>query len=959
MPLSIFVIIAVYLGLYLSSLYHYLLFHSISELFSILIASTIFLIAWNARRFFDNNYFIFIGIAYLFVAGLDLIHALAYKGVGIFLGYDANLATQLWIAARYMQGLSLLIAPYFLRRILRIGPLFMAYALVTTLILASLFFWKVFPDCFIEGTGLTKFKTFSEYVICLTLLASAFAVFRYRMDFDPQVLNMVLLSIFVTVASELTFTFYANVYDIANLVGHLFKILAFFLLYKAVITTGFAHPYKLLLRNLKLSEESLERALKQSKHREHQIAALLESSKAVLKYRNFEESVRSIIDNCKRATEAAIGYISVVHKNEGEDQVIVPDSDDRSYFLDANLPIPLREIRETSYKVGEVAFYNKLKSSEHSNLVLEGHADIDNFLFAPLIISNEVVGSLGIANKPDDFDEDDARMASAFAEIASIALNNNRVLETLEHSEEELRSVVQTAADAIITIDNHGDITFWNPSAEAIFGYSSEEIIGRSAVSIIPERMREAHRKGLRRTLTSGEKTIIGNTVEMMGLNKDGHEFPVELSLTSWQTRGEPFFTAIIRNITKRKRIEEAIVRAHADMELQVAQRTEELRLQNERLQREIKERIKAETALRESETKYRIVADRTNDWEWWLDPKGLFIYVSPSCKRITGYDPEEFIADPDLIRKIILPEDSEKFRNHVEEVDKELKGGEVEFRIVRPDGSHRWISHACQPVYDETGRFLGHRGSNRDTSKRKLAENALLESERTLRFLSNQLLTIQENERKRIALELHDGINQTLAAVKFGLEKKLTKVRAKKDLDGISLENIIGLVQNGIDECRRIQMDLRPSMLDGLGIIATLSWFIREYRKIYAHIKIDMQTEIKEEDIPGEMKIIIFRIVQEAFNNISKHSKADFVRLVLKRIDSRIELLITDNGVGFDPENVRKGLGLTSMSERTRLSRGRFLIESAQGAPTMIKATWSLQKLVKEKPRTKKTPRT
>jgi hypothetical protein len=94
--LSISGAIAVLFVLYLSSLYRYLLFHSIAELFSIIIATTIFLIAWNARRFLDNNYFIYIGVAYLFVAGLDLIHTLAYKGTGIFLGYDANLPTQLW-----------------------------------------------------------------------------------------------------------------------------------------------------------------------------------------------------------------------------------------------------------------------------------------------------------------------------------------------------------------------------------------------------------------------------------------------------------------------------------------------------------------------------------------------------------------------------------------------------------------------------------------------------------------------------------------------------------------------------------------------------------------------------------------------------------------------------------------------------------------------------------------------
>ena len=103
--------IFIFLGLYLTSLYHYLLFHSLAEIFSITIACGIFMIAWNSRQFIDNNYLLFIGIAYLFVAGVDLIHTLAYKGMGVFEGYETNLATQLWIATRYMVSLSLLIAP--------------------------------------------------------------------------------------------------------------------------------------------------------------------------------------------------------------------------------------------------------------------------------------------------------------------------------------------------------------------------------------------------------------------------------------------------------------------------------------------------------------------------------------------------------------------------------------------------------------------------------------------------------------------------------------------------------------------------------------------------------------------------------------------------------------------------------------------------------------------------------
>src|SRR4030042_2289566 len=98
-------------GLYLTSLYNYLLFHSLAEIFSVVIACGIFIIAWNSRRFLDNHYLLFIGIAYLFIGSVDLVHTLSYQGMGVFSGYDANLSTQLWIAARYLQGLSLFLAP--------------------------------------------------------------------------------------------------------------------------------------------------------------------------------------------------------------------------------------------------------------------------------------------------------------------------------------------------------------------------------------------------------------------------------------------------------------------------------------------------------------------------------------------------------------------------------------------------------------------------------------------------------------------------------------------------------------------------------------------------------------------------------------------------------------------------------------------------------------------------------
>ena len=248
----------VFLGLYLASLYSYLFFHSVAEIFSIVVAFGIFSVAWNSRGFMDNNYFLALGVAYLFVGGLDLLHTLAYKGMGVFVGHGANLATQLWIAARYLQSISLLCAPWFLPRKINMAQLLTGYLAVFIVLLLSIFYWNIFPDCYHEATGLTAFKILSEYLICLMLLLSILSISRKRTEFDPAVFKLIIASIVSTIGAELMFTFYLNVYGFSNLIGHFFKIISFFLIYRAVIVTGLKKPYSILFRNLKQSEEILQ-----------------------------------------------------------------------------------------------------------------------------------------------------------------------------------------------------------------------------------------------------------------------------------------------------------------------------------------------------------------------------------------------------------------------------------------------------------------------------------------------------------------------------------------------------------------------------------------------------------------------------------------------------------------------------------------------------------------------------
>jgi PAS domain S-box-containing protein len=246
-------------AIYFTSFYSYLLFHSIAETFSILIAGGIFFFAWNSRDFLKNHYFLFIGVAYLFVGTIDLAHMFSYKGMGVFTGYDSNLPTQLWIAARYMESASLIVAFLFFKRKLNSSFLIITFILITAFVFSSIFYWRIFPDCFVEGEGLTVFKIASEYIISLLFLVVISLFFKYRSQFDKNVFRLLVSSAVLTICAELAFTFYVSVFGLSNLLGHFCKLISFYLIYLAVVKTGLKKPYDLLFRDLRQSEEELQK----------------------------------------------------------------------------------------------------------------------------------------------------------------------------------------------------------------------------------------------------------------------------------------------------------------------------------------------------------------------------------------------------------------------------------------------------------------------------------------------------------------------------------------------------------------------------------------------------------------------------------------------------------------------------------------------------------------------------
>ncbi|WP_048170270.1 MASE3 domain-containing protein [Methanosarcina sp. 2.H.A.1B.4] len=248
-----------------------LLFHTLVELFSVIIAYVIFLVAWESKTFLENRYLLLIGISCFFFGTLDLLHTLSYERMGIFPG-GMNLSTQLWIASRYLEGASFLIASLLLmssralslkkdtspaEKVRFAREIFIAYTGVTLVLLLSIFVFRNFPVAYIEGVGLTAFKVISEYVISLTLVCSLILLYLKRDRFENHVFRLLAASIILTVLSELTATTFTQVDDFSFAIGHYFKLLSFYLIYTAIVSTGFSEPYSILFRELKQSEEAL------------------------------------------------------------------------------------------------------------------------------------------------------------------------------------------------------------------------------------------------------------------------------------------------------------------------------------------------------------------------------------------------------------------------------------------------------------------------------------------------------------------------------------------------------------------------------------------------------------------------------------------------------------------------------------------------------------------------------
>jgi PAS domain S-box-containing protein len=349
----------------------------------------------------------------------------------------------------------------------------------------------------------------------------------------------------------------------------------------------------------------------------------------------------------------------------------------------------------------------------------------------------------------------------------------------------------------------------------------------------------------------------------------------------------------------------------------------------------DITERKQADQALRESETRFRQIAENIEEVFWITDLKGSStIYISPAYERIWGRSCESLYAEPKSWRDDIHPED----RPRMEATFASDPGstGDYTYRIVRPDGSIRWIRDRGFPVRDESGEVVRFAGIAEDITASKLAEEELQQVNEQLRVLSRRLFQVQEEERRHLARELHDEIGQALTAAKINLNSVES---IEGSAQSLRLQETIAILDRLLGQVRQISLDLRPSMLDDLGLVPALRSLLDQQGR-RASVTVRFSAENMPENLDPEIQTTCFRIAQEAITNAVRHAGAAQIGVDLQGENGRLRLLVHDNGIGFDAGTAQAqtvGLGLIGIKERAALAGGQAKIISSPNQGTTI----------------------
>jgi PAS domain S-box-containing protein len=467
--------------------------------------------------------------------------------------------------------------------------------------------------------------------------------------------------------------------------------------------------------------------------------------------------------------------------------------------------------------------------------------------------------------------------------------------EMLAQSEEKFRLIFQTSPDSI-TVTRLSDGTYLDISDAftRMTGYTRDEVIGRSALGLfwnIPED-RERFIAQIRN---------VGFVEDLEGkfTTKDGSIRTGVISSRLLRTNRDEMILTILRDLTERKMMEES---------------------------------------LRESDLRFKTILQTANEGFWLIDNQTTTIDVNPRMCEILGRTREDIKG-----RKIYEFVDDQNRVIFEQQIKLRAYGQSASYEIAlsRPDSSHVYCNFNVSPLLNGAGNKIGSFAMVSDITERKLAE-------KRLREIPSMLIEAQEEERKRLAAELHDSIGQTLAALKFRLEFILDILqKGEKNAAIRATEDFVPVLQRSIEETRAIYMGLRPRVLEDFGVSSALRWYRDEMLKLYPERHIEIHCSGDESQIPGPLNISIYRIAQEALNNTAKHSRAEWVDVSLSVDTNGIELKVSDDGIGMNVEQIltsdtARSLGLDGMRERAEMFGGTLVIESAPGEGTTVRAWWT-----------------
>ena len=608
-----------------------------------------------------------------------------------------------------------------------------------------------------------------------------------------------------------------------------------------------------------------------------------------------------------------------------------------------------------------------------------------------------------------------------------MALYRHKLERSLKEKEESLRAVVETAHEAIITVDFQGNIILWNPTAVTIFGFLAEEVMGKPFYYLIPDELQQNFRKEFAMLMETGSSKYLGRTTEIVGFRKDGKSFFLEFSVALYKTRGETFCTAILRDVTRRKEAERAlkesedrsrvvseltsdyaysleigknnelsiewvtgafsaitgfsvqhikemggwlsivipedraVVTQQINSLLKGKQSTVEYRIEtndkqirwqrnygrpyrNENSKRvthihgavqDITEYLKTQEMLRESEVRFRGITERSIDAIFSLDIKGSFTYTSPAVKSITGFKPDEMIG------KSFEEYGKINERKKVLNVLKILGDGEnvenLQMKWMCKDDSIIDVEINASPIL-KNQKIIGFQGTMRDITQRKKVEEKLIRSQEQLRDLAAHLQSVREEERSLIAREIHDELGQSLTALKIDvswLGGKIVDLPAELKEKIASMQSLISRTINNV---KRISTELRPGLLDDLGLAAAVEFHAEEFQG-RTNIMCDVVIEPDDIDLDFDRSTALFRILQEALTNVARHSKATGVQIHLIQSKDSILLQVEDNGIGISQDELLhpKSFGIIGIQERAHFLNGEVKIVGKPNKGTEI----------------------